>query len=144
MRTDLTMGLDILIFDDSIPEELRTAEHSEITDISFASDEWATFFFEELAVPSPPAADNDNRAEYFRKEKEMFISALSDFPMLSRIDDYYDDAEYSSREVPKLLKECEAVLPRLTRPPALVFANGLIAGCKKAIEANFGLILVAD
>lgn len=138
------MGLDLLIFDDSIDEELRQAEHSKETGISFSIDEWSAFFLRGMAVPRPPYADGDDIAEHHRIERELFLSALSDFPMLSRMDDYFGDAEYGSHEVHQLLKECHRILPRLTEPLSLAFANGLIAGCRKAIESSYGLILVAD
>jgi hypothetical protein len=47
-------------------------------------------------------------------------------------------------KVPQLLEECERVLPTLTKPEALAFAKGLIEGCIRAIESNYGLVLVAD
>jgi hypothetical protein len=92
------MGLDLIIYDDSVPQALCGPENSVITGISFSGDQWEAFFVHELAVPAPIYTEGDNRAEELRKAKEMFVSALSDFPMLSRIDDYYSDAEYASRE----------------------------------------------
>ena len=134
------MGLDIAIFSDAPNEADREYEG---TDVSFAIEEWAAFF-DELEVPTPPYMYGDDMAEHLRRAKEMFQAALSDFPMLSRMEDYYSDAEYNSQEVHQLLNECNSVLPKLTNPDAITFANGLISGCKEAIKSNSGLSLGAD
>ena len=113
------MGLDLLIFDDSVEKEHRKAEHSENTGISFSIDEWGDFF-DELDIPTlGPYVEGEDRVERDRKEKALFKAALSDFPMLSRIDEYYADAEYDSQQVRQLLTECSSILPKLTNTHSL-------------------------
>lgn len=135
------MGLDIAIFNDAPDESDREYEG---IGISFAHEEWAAFFFDELQVQRPPYVYGDDRAEYHRKADKMFQEALSAFPMLSRMDDYYSDAEYNSREVHQLLAECKSVLVSLTNEDAILFAKGLVAGCEMAINSNAGVFLGAD
>ncbi len=130
-----------MIFDDSLGEANRKYN---ATGTSFAFEEWSAFFFEEMNIPTLPYADGDDLGEIHRKEKEMFVAALGHFPMLSRMDDHYSDSEYNSHEVSQLLNECSSVLTDLTNPLAISFTNGLIQGCRKAIESGFGVSLGAD
>jgi len=134
------MGLDLAIIKNFQSEE---PEDCEPTDISFDIDQWAAFFFEELKVHRPPYTGGD-RTHYMRHAEKAFVAALSDFPMLARIEDFYSDADYDSHEVHKLVAECNSILPTLANPLAIQFAEGLIAGCKKAIETKSGISLGAD
>ena len=136
------MGLDLATFKYLTSEGDRRFES---LGISFSIDEWWEFFFRDLNVPTPaPYVEGENLVEYDRKERELFKSALEDFPKLARIDDYYADAEYSIYEVYELLDECNRIVARLRSPLSLAFVNGLISGCKEAIESGSGLYLAAD
>ena len=113
-------------------------------DITFSIDEWGEFFDELNVLTLGPYVDGEDMVERDRKERELFRAALSDFPMLSRIDEYYADVQYTSAEVTALLKECEAILPGLSNSLAISFARGLILSCETALRSDSGLFLMAD
>ena len=121
----------------------NTDRHPHILDLG--EDNWAALFFDVLKCPEVdpyiPGEDINERHERFRLK---FQQHLIDYPMLSRIWDFYNDVWYAPEEIEQLHKECLKVQSNTSNPVALEGLDLMLRACEEASADRLGILLVAD
>ena len=123
-------------------------------DLAFDAHDKEALFFAALKVFNPAAAVGGRiPAEDFRRGKwddlwaqfERSISqATAELPMLRRLKEEYEDAEFSPGEVSVFREECLKVHSGTDDPPALAALDKLILACDEALKERAGLIFYSD
>jgi hypothetical protein len=117
--------------------------HLNIDDLE--SDQWTALFFDVLGCPeAEPFVQGEDINEYHKRFGWEFQQAITDYPMLGRIWDFYADVWYEPEEIEQLRRECLKVHASTSNTTALEGLRLLLRGCDEASKAKLGLFLVAD
>ena len=138
------MALDISIMKDPYGEWVpEFGDHNTKEELHI--DEWAELFFDVLKCPDREKYRFDEDFTMFEeRQRELFQSAIPEFPMLSRISEWYIDIRYLAAEVEELLAECKTIKQRTRKKLALDMLDKLIETSEDAIRHKSGLFLAAD
>ena len=123
--------------------EENTDRHPHIPDLG--DDNWAALFFDVLNCPEAdpyiPGEDINEHTERFRLK---FQQHLSDYPMLGRIWDFYNDVWYAPEKIEQLRSECLKVQANTSNPVALEGLGLILRACDEASVSELGIFLAAD
>lgn len=112
---------------------------------SLSIDEWCAFFYSFLGAAEPePYNEGEDIILYDERRRIAFTEPLVDYPLLARINDYYQDVYYSSNDVGQLLAECRSLENKVLNPIAKSFWNKLVSACEEALRSDMGLFLGSD
>jgi hypothetical protein len=109
-------------------------ESAQWLDLVFDGADWDAVFHDVLGVPKV-------RAKGETKDGDLGIHG---YPMLSRLDDMYEDVIYKREEVGQLRAECIKVQESTQHPLALKGLQTFIRACDEALRLNMGLYLAGD
>jgi hypothetical protein len=125
--------------------EYRSENGDRPLNLYFSNSGWGSFFYDELGATEPdPYIDGEDILAFDERRRRSFHQSLKNFPMLSRIHDYYEDVFYRPDEIHQLLEECSSLEVKITDPEAQSFLNGMIYACKEAERNKTGLFLASD
>jgi hypothetical protein len=140
------------------PERWHGAESEDSVDmrLDFHPDDWVALFVDVLHVPVPNEDDLqqlNERSRYVERDevivlrewrRDMFREATSQYPMLGRIWDMYEDAVFRPEELPQLRDECLKLKSETTQPEPLKALRKLLYACDEATKRGFSLMLISD
>jgi hypothetical protein len=107
--------------------------------------EWIAIFFDVLGCSDIEYPINGKGSEFYIEQlKNTFQQTLTDYPMLGRIYDTYQDTMFKLTEVDQLLNECKKVYGSTNNQTALNGVRKLIVACNEAIKNRMGLFLASD
>jgi len=139
----MSNGLDIALMKDPFGEwSPENGDHH--TDIAFNIDEWGTFFFNTLQATETSYVQGEPIEEYDERRLAAFRESLAEYPLLARIEDFYQDACYSAEEIPLLQYELERAATLRLDDDAKAFLVGMLAGCSTALTKNMGIRLLSS
>lgn len=100
----MSNGLDVALMKDPFGE--WSPEHGDRhTDIEFSDPEWGSFFFNTLGAKHTDYIEGEHREIYDSPRQTTFQDSLKEYPLLSRIDEFYQDASFASDEIHLLESE---------------------------------------
>ncbi len=114
-------------------------------DLDFTPRDWDALFLKTLGCPAfDPCREEETSNECHERNRRMFQSAISEYPLLGRIFDFYEDAKYTKEEIAVLRAECERAKTKVTERYGLHAVRKLLYACDKALGVKGGLRLVCD
>ena len=139
----MSNGLDVALMKD--PHGEWAPENGDRhTDIAFGDHEWGSFFFDALGAKNAEYVEREKYESFVARRKSAFLSSLRDYPLLARIDEFYQDACFAVDEI----QELEAELNRVRDLPmdelARNFLNGMLEGCSLAKAEGLGIRLLSS
>lgn len=131
-------GLDVILmkdpFGDDAPEDRGTG-------IEFSSFEWGSFYFDTLGASVTEYIQGEEWLEHETRRRLNFKESLQEYPLLSRIDDFYQDAGFSVDEVEVLREELRRVEDLALDKEGRAFLDGMVKACNLAAQAKMGILL---
>jgi hypothetical protein len=108
--------------------------------------EWESLFFKDLGIKTylelvETGATPESYEKYISKQ---YVKLQEDFPMISRIKEYYDDAFFSKDDIKKLIQEINLLERFVKYQPSKNFLSQLSNACEAAQKNSAGIILIAD
>ncbi len=88
--------------------------------------------------------ESENYQKIEEENRRTFQKVALEYPMLSRIDDMYEDYVFTPEEVKKLREECLKVKSIASNPSADLALRKLIYACDEALKDNFHLMFSGD
>lgn len=134
----MSNGLDVLLVKDPFGEG---SENDKSTEIEFSSFEWESFFFRTLGVTVTEFFPGETFVDYETRRVRKFRETLSNYPLLSRIDEFYQDAGFTADEVPFLREELRRVENLELDAEGRAFLDGMVKACDLASDSNLGIFL---
>lgn len=111
----------------------------------FHFSDWEALFFGELDCPPwEPYIEGEDIDERDRRWYVKFQQCTSEYPMLDRIFDMYQDAGYKAEEVKLLRDQCLKLQAHTKHSGAWRAVTKLILACDKALERKSDLLLISD
>ncbi len=130
------------------PENYWNGGHSEddfYVGFDFHYWDWEALFAGVLNCPEwEPYVEGEDIMEREKREYARFQQCTSDYPLLGRIFDMYQDAEYRADEVSQLREQCLRLQSRTNHAEGWRALAKLILACDKALERKLGLLLISD
>lgn len=108
--------------------------------------EWEILFFKEFKILTVFEFTNEgnNRNDYETYFAEKLASLEREYPLISRLNDYYQDAFFLSEEITKLKKEIKQLDSRVLSNEAKKILNQIYTVCGIAQKHSFGIAFIAD
>lgn len=110
------------------------SESSRWLDLTFDGAEWDAVFYDTFGLPKLD----------IKAGAEGHDLIAHRYPMLSRIDDMYEDVIYKREEIEQLRAECLKVQEIAKSPLAVKGLQTLISACDEALKLSTGLYLASD
>ena len=107
-------------------------------------DEWEALFYN---TPRPESRYDENAREWKEWEeraRSRLEGIISNYPLLGRAGDYWEDAWYSLEEVEQLRQECIEAQARIRNQVAVNVLGELIHACDEALKRKWGVWLACD
>lgn len=133
---------------------LPTVQNGRWTGESFGAPEKEAIFFNALDAfdPAGSVAGRILARDYHqgkwdelqRQFDESLAEKTKDFPLIRRLSEEYNDAEYTHTEVTALRKECYCIRSKTNNDQAKLALDILIRSCDQTIESECGLFFVSD
>ena len=134
----MSNGLDVVLMKDPFGED---SELDKSTEIEFSSFEWESFFFRTLRATVTEFVQGEPFVQYEARRVRMFRESLDAYPLLSRIDEFYQDAAFTPDEVPFLREELRRAENLELDAEGRAFFDGMVRACELASNANLGILL---
>ena len=137
------MALDIYIVGKGFPNR----ENKETIDFANVDAfEWASLFFEDLGIKTySEFVKVGGTPEFYGSYiSEQYAKLQENFPMISRMKDYYDDAFFSKDDIGELIQEIDSLEGFVKRQLSKNFLSQLLSACVIAQKNNAGIVLIAD
>jgi hypothetical protein len=134
----MSNGLDIALMRDPYAE-WSPLDWDHHTEIAFSYDEWDSFFIKTLEATDVAYVQGEPYEEYEKRRAAAFRESLAGYPLLARIDEFYQDACYSAQEILPLQNELHRVVELLLDDETKAFLEGMLAGCSAALTENMGI-----
>ncbi|MES2462803.1 MAG: hypothetical protein V4671_19650, partial [Armatimonadota bacterium] len=110
---------------------------SRYLELDFHPADWEALFLETLGCPPyDPCRPEEDANQCRDRNRRLFRAAILGYPLLGRIYDLYEDALFSSEEVPLLREECERAKNQANHPGGIRALRKLIFAANEAIEAK--------
>lgn len=109
--------------------------------------EWASLFFKDFGIKTYlEFVEVDETPESYGKYiSEQYAKIQENFPMISRVKEYYDDAFFSKNEISKLIQEIKLLESFVKYQLSKEFLSQLSNACEMAKKNNAaGIALIAD
>ena len=114
-------------------------------ELDFAPADWEALFVKSLGRFSwKPCQEGETSDACHERNRQAFQNALSNYPLLSRIFDMYEDAKYAPEDVPLLRDECQRAKEKSSDFGAIRALRKLIFACDAAIKSEGRLTLECD
>ncbi len=113
------------------------------TRTSHSIDEWGSFF-DTLEANETGYGESESYEAQEKKRVASFRESLASYPLLARIDDFYQDACFSAEEIPRLQNELKRVENLSLDGEARAFLDGMLAGCSAALIKKMGISLLSS
>ena len=140
----MSNGLDVALMKDPFGE-WSSADGGCHTDIAFGDPEWYSFFFNTLgAVRLKREFGLQYGDEFNTRDDLVFQESLKQYPLLARIDGFYQDACFAAEEIPALRDELNSSENLTLDSEACTFLDGMLAACELAVSAKKGIILLSS
>jgi hypothetical protein len=140
----MSNGLDVALMKD--PYGDWSPENGDRhTDIEFADPEWGSFFFNTLGAETLKkewGVRYDD--EFYARDRQVFQESLKEYPLLARIEDFYQDASFAADEIRSLRDELKRVEKLVLDVDAKAFLDGMVAACETALTLNMGIRLLSS
>lgn len=88
--------------------------------------------------------EGKNSSELHERNRKIFEQSISEYPMLGRIYDIYEDYVFTPEEVENLQTECLKAKLIATNPSADLALRKLIYACNEALKNDFHLLFLSD
>ncbi|MBP7415968.1 MAG: hypothetical protein WBC19_02575 [Pyrinomonadaceae bacterium] len=140
----MSNGLDVALMKD--PFGSWSPENGDRnTDIAFADGEWYSFFFDTLgAVRLEREYGVRYDDAFYARDDLAFKESLKEYPLLARIEDFYQDAFFAAGEISALRDELNRAESFTLTESGKVFLNGMQAACEIAAQKNLGIRLLSS
>jgi hypothetical protein len=135
----MSNGLDVALMKDPFGDWSPPDDRH--TEIEFSDPEWGSFFFKALGVIQTEYIQGEECLDYDTRRKLDFRKSLHDYPLLSRIDSFYQDAGFSPDEVEVLRDELRRVEDLAFDKDGRAFLDGMVKACDLALSAKMGIFL---
>lgn len=116
--------------------------------LNLRGNEWEAIFYDMLGCPKAiddPFSPGETSVEQWRERYRLkFQAAIPDYPMLSRIWDFYIYVSYEPGEITQLYEECLRVRASASSERALAGITKLLSACEEATKHSSGLLFVPD
>jgi hypothetical protein len=140
----MSNGLDVALMKDPYGE-WSPDDGDCHTEIAFSFWEWESFFFKTLGAKRLEREYGVSYNEAFHARDDLlFKESLKNFPLLARIDEFYQDASFSRDEIAELYAELKQAEMLATDVEAKAFLAGMLEGCRLASSANLGICLLSS
>ena len=108
--------------------------------------EWESLFFKDLSMKTylEFVEAGGNSESYGDYVSEQYAKLQENFPMISRIKEYYDDAFFSKDDISELIREIKSLESFVKHQLSKNFLNQLLSACEMAQKNNAGIVLIAD
>lgn len=139
----MSNGLDVVLMKD--PSGAWDPEQGDChTDIAFSDPEWGSFFFNTLGAELTPYFEGEPIEQYGGQRRLTFQKSLAEYPLLSRIDQFYKDALFASNEIPLLEFELKLAESLSMDADAKAFLSGMRSACEMALSKKMGIRLLSS
>ena len=107
--------------------------------------DWESLFWGALnAARREEYVQGEDISEFEVRNRRRFQQSLFAYPLLGRVFDMYEDADYQAEEIDQLREECLRVRRGTQHAPAIRALDKLILACNKASDRGIGLSLSSD
>lgn len=117
-------------------------------ELDFHDSDWEALLWKELRAGEVHYEEYGRPDEDYEKiverNRKRFQQSISEYPMLARIYDMYEDYLYTPEEITKLRDECLLLKLNLTESNAVKALRKLIYACDEASKAGCNLMFVCD
>jgi hypothetical protein len=139
----MSNGLDVALVKD--PNGKWPPDHRlQLLNIDFSYPEWESFFFEGLGAAQARPFDDEPWGDFFDRRPFEFRESLTEYPLLARIDDFYQDAYFAESEIPFLEDELLRASDLKLNEDAKSFLAGMLAACKAAASEKMAIRLLSS
>ncbi|MBL8182429.1 MAG: hypothetical protein JNL64_12555 [Blastocatellia bacterium] len=126
------------------PAEWSPKNGDRYLDIAFADDEWGSFFYKTLCAANPEQLDGELREDFWKRREIEFHNSLSEYLLLRRINEFYQDAFFSVDEMDQLIEELYRAAKLQSDGNSDAFLSGMLEACKEAKASNTGIWLASS
>ena len=137
----MSNGLDVALMKDPFGE-WSPNDGDRHTEIAFSDPEWYSFFFNTLGAKRLEREFGVKYDEaFYARDNMAFKESLKEFPLLARIEEFYQDAGFAIGEIPALQDELKRAAKLQLDPEGRAFLEGMLTATELAISAQMGISL---
>lgn len=140
----MSNGLDVALVKDARPGVWSPEIDDGYLDIGFSESEWGSFFFDTLKAATTAYREREPIEEFDARREAAFRDSLPEYPLLSRIDQFYQDAFFTIDEIPSLRDELKRAENLPSDDDARAFLSGMLEACEAAISHEKGIFLASS
>src|SRR5688572_2442650 len=139
----MSNGLDVALMKDPYGEwSPEDGDHH--LEIPFSDPQWGSFFLDTLKAELRSNIECEPYEESEKRRIALFQQSLKEYPLLSRIHHFYQDACFAANEIVSLENELKRVEKLSLDNDAKAFLDGMLLACNTARSENMGIRLLSS